>query len=68
MPYARIVDGVVQEVFTPWPGSPPIEEMFHPDLVWVECDPEVEVRWTYPPFAAPTEPPPTAHFPMEEKT
>jgi hypothetical protein len=61
--YTRIQDGVVAELFTPPPGSPPIDQMFNADLTWIDAtvvSPAPQVGWTYngTAFAAPPPPPP----------
>ncbi len=46
--YARIVNGVVMELFTP-PAGIPITACFNAALTWVECDatPGVAQGWLY---------------------
>lgn len=46
MKYARVIDSVVQEVFTP-PAGFTLQECFHPDLViqFEPCPEEVEGGW-----------------------
>ena len=54
--YARIESGTVAELLS---TSGDINEMFHPDLVWVEASPDVKTGWNYSPdagFSAPTIP------------
>ena len=59
--YARIVNGVVMELFTP-PAGIPITACFNAALTWVECDatPGVAQGWLYSGgvFSAPPAPPP----------
>lgn len=58
--YARIQDGVVAELFE---TDQDITELFHSDLIWVECTSVdgIAQRWTYDGtvFAAPVVPTPT---------
>lgn len=48
MKYARIVDSIVWEVFTP-PAGVDISECFTPELVaqFIECPEEVGQNWNY---------------------
>lgn len=45
--YARVLDGIVAELFTP-PDGVPIEDCFHADLTWIDCSatPDVAPGWT----------------------
>lgn len=42
--YARIFEGTVVELFS---TDGDITEMFHPDLIWVECGDGVSEGWGY---------------------
>lgn len=42
--YARIQGGTVMETIS---STGAIEEMFHPDLEWHECDEDIEPGWGY---------------------
>lgn len=62
MSYARITNGIVAELFTLPAGSPPIAEMFHPSLTWVDVtnvSPAPQAGWSYSggSFAPPPAPP-----------
>jgi hypothetical protein len=65
--YARIQDGAVAELFTPWPGSPPMDQMFPPELIWVDCTalPDVQPGWLYDGTTF-TPPPPIVLTPDQE--
>jgi hypothetical protein len=61
MKYARVLDSVVQEVFTP-PAGLTIEQCFTPEVValFEPCPEEVEQNWIKEPdgsFVAPPPPP-----------
>jgi hypothetical protein len=72
MNYARVVNGLVVELFTP-PDEIPIEDCFHPEIaaqfVPVPDGLAVEQGWTYDgtAFAAPVPVPPTADEVYGEK-
>ena len=42
--YARIENGQVAEIFE---TAGDIAQMFHPSLMWIECDAEVAVGWSF---------------------
>lgn len=72
--YARIQDGLVVELFDLPPDSPPIDEMFHADLVWRDVtaiSPPPQFGWTYDgaTYAAPvvSTPTPSAAEVLAEK-
>lgn len=48
--YARVIGGIVQEVFIP-PGNVPMKDCFTPEVVamFTECPEEVEAGWHYRP-------------------
>jgi hypothetical protein len=58
--FARIENGIVVELLE-LGDDLNIKEMFHPEMVWVECDATVKQGWTWGEgkFSAPANPQPT---------
>lgn len=69
MKYARVVDSVVQEVFTP-PAGFTIEDCFTPEVValFEPCPEEVEQNWIKEPDGTFVPPPPPPPAPEPELT
>lgn len=70
--YARIENGKVAELLE---TDGPIEGLFHPSLLWVECSSKVRERWSFadglfappPPADPPPEPSPADIIEAEER-
>lgn len=64
MKYGRIVEGVVAETFTP-PAGVKITDCFHPSLVFIPVDSDVEAGWIQNEDGTFSAPPPPEPAPEE---